>query len=119
MADLGTPVRVSPLIKVKALSIKFPNIYLVKNSKIHGYHYIILVFLEVVNNIGNYFSFNLILHFKFGRWSFLAVGVAYGAYHQSRLSKKAGKEREIEGQKKIVRDAQLAEEKKRAAERES
>uniref|UniRef100_A0A336KME4 ATP synthase F(0) complex subunit e, mitochondrial n=1 Tax=Culicoides sonorensis TaxID=179676 RepID=A0A336KME4_CULSO len=70
MADLGTPVRVSPLI-------------------------------------------------KFGRWSFLAVGVAYGAYHQSRLSKKAGKEREIEAQKKLVRDAQLAEEKKRAAEREA
>ncbi|XP_063697973.1 ATP synthase subunit e, mitochondrial [Culicoides brevitarsis] len=70
MADLGAPVRVSPLI-------------------------------------------------KFGRWSFLAVGVAYGAYHQNRLSKKAAKEREIEAQKKVVRDAQMAAEKKKAQEREA
>ncbi|XP_055704890.1 ATP synthase subunit e, mitochondrial [Phlebotomus papatasi] len=52
---------------------------------------------------------------KFGRWSFLTVGIAYGAYHQSRLSKKAAKEREIENKAKEIRDAKLGEEKKRAA----
>lgn len=51
------------------------------------------------------------LLFQFGRWSFLAVGVAYGAMHQSRLSKKATKEREIEAKQKVIRDAKLAEEK--------
>ncbi|XP_053687948.1 ATP synthase subunit e, mitochondrial [Sabethes cyaneus] len=66
MADLGAPVRVSPLI-------------------------------------------------KFGRWSFLALGVAYGAYHQSRLSKREVGIREIEAQQKVIRDAKLAEEKKRSA----
>ncbi|XP_059607730.1 ATP synthase subunit e, mitochondrial [Phlebotomus argentipes] len=49
---------------------------------------------------------------KFGRWSFLTVGIAYGAYHQSRLSKKAAKEREIEAKAKAIRDVKLAEEKK-------
>lgn len=57
--------------------------------------------------------------FQFGRWSFLAVGVAYGAYHQSRLSKKADKDRKIEAEKKVIRDAQIAIEKKRAADRKS
>ncbi|XP_062550032.1 ATP synthase subunit e, mitochondrial-like [Armigeres subalbatus] len=65
MADLGAPVRVSPLI-------------------------------------------------KFGRWSFLAIGVAYGAYHQSRLSKREVGIREVEAKQKVIRDAKLAEEKKRA-----
>ncbi|GAB0090045.1 ATP synthase subunit e, mitochondrial [Sergentomyia squamirostris] len=55
---------------------------------------------------------------KFGRWSFLTVGIAYGAYHQSRLSKKAAKEREIENKAKEIRDVKLAEEKKRAVEAE-
>ncbi|EAT38111.1 AAEL009964-PA [Aedes aegypti] len=64
MADLGAPVRVSPLI-------------------------------------------------KFGRWSFLAIGVAYGAYHQQRLAKREVGIREVEAQQKVIRDAKLAEEKKR------
>uniref|UniRef100_T1H7K2 ATP synthase F(0) complex subunit e, mitochondrial n=1 Tax=Megaselia scalaris TaxID=36166 RepID=T1H7K2_MEGSC len=51
---------------------------------------------------------------KFGRWSLLTVGIAYGAYHNSRLSKKEEKVREIEAQQKVIRDAKLAEEKKRA-----
>lgn len=51
---------------------------------------------------------------KFGRWSFLAVGIAYGAYHQRRLAKREVGIREIEAQQKAVRDAKLAEEKKRA-----
>uniref|UniRef100_D3TS81 ATP synthase F(0) complex subunit e, mitochondrial n=1 Tax=Glossina morsitans morsitans TaxID=37546 RepID=D3TS81_GLOMM len=55
---------------------------------------------------------------KFGRWSFLILGVAYGAFNQSRLSKKEAKIREIETQQKIIRDAKLAEEKKRNAEAE-
>lgn len=56
---------------------------------------------------------------KFGRWSLLLVGIAYGAAHQSRLSKKEEKLREIEAQQKAVRDAKLAEEKKRSAEAEA
>lgn len=56
---------------------------------------------------------------KFARWSLLSVGVAYGAFHQNRLSKKEEKVREIEAQQKIVRDAKLAEEKKRSAEAEA
>uniref|UniRef100_A0A182WBC3 ATP synthase F(0) complex subunit e, mitochondrial n=1 Tax=Anopheles minimus TaxID=112268 RepID=A0A182WBC3_9DIPT len=70
MADLGAPVRVSPLI-------------------------------------------------RFGRWSFLAVGVAYGAYHQQRLAKREVGIREIEAQQKVVRDAKLAAEKKRNQEEEA
>ncbi|KAH8383322.1 hypothetical protein KR009_007990 [Drosophila setifemur] len=56
---------------------------------------------------------------KFGRWSLLLVGVAYGAAHQSRLSKKEEKVREIEAQQKAVRDVKLAEEKKRSADAEA
>ncbi|XP_067619325.1 ATP synthase subunit e, mitochondrial [Eurosta solidaginis] len=56
---------------------------------------------------------------KFGRWSLLLVGIGYGAFHQNRLSKKEEKVRAIEAQQKIVRDAKLAEEKKRAAEAEA
>ncbi|XP_061397463.1 ATP synthase subunit e, mitochondrial [Musca vetustissima] len=52
---------------------------------------------------------------KFFRWSLLTVGVGYGAFHQNRLSKKEEKVREIEAQKKAVRDAKLAEEKKISA----
>ncbi|CAD7088634.1 unnamed protein product [Hermetia illucens] len=56
---------------------------------------------------------------KFGRWSLLTIGIAYGAMHQSRLSKKEAKVREIEAQQKVIRDAKLAEEKKRNAEAEA
>ncbi|XP_022211003.1 ATP synthase subunit e, mitochondrial [Drosophila obscura] len=56
---------------------------------------------------------------KLGRWSLLLVGVAYGAAHQSRLSKKEEKVRAIEAQQKVVRDAKLAEEKKRNADAEA
>ncbi|TMW46282.1 hypothetical protein DOY81_008639 [Sarcophaga bullata] len=52
---------------------------------------------------------------KFGRWSLLVTGIAYGAFHQNRLSKKEEKVREIEAQQKVIRDAKLAEEKKRNA----
>ncbi|NP_001091812.1 H+ transporting ATP synthase subunit e [Bombyx mori] len=52
---------------------------------------------------------------KFGRWSFLTVGVLYGAFHQNRLSKKEAKLREIEAQEKVIRDAKLKEEKERAS----
>ncbi|BFF92912.1 ATP synthase subunit e mitochondrial [Drosophila madeirensis] len=55
---------------------------------------------------------------KLGRWSLLLVGIAYGAAHQSRLSKKEEKVREIEAQQKVVRDAKLAEEKQRNAQAE-
>lgn len=51
--------------------------------------------------------------FQFGRYSFLALGIAYGAYHQGRLSKREVKIREIEAEQKVIRDAKLAIEKKR------
>lgn len=37
----------------------------------------------------------------------------YGAYHQRRLSKREAEIRVIEAQQKVIRDAKLAEEKKR------
>lgn len=42
------------------------------------------------------------------------MGVAYGAYHQSRLSKREVGIRAVEDQQKAIRDAKLAEEKKRS-----
>lgn len=42
------------------------------------------------------------------------MGVAYGAYHQSRLSKREVGIRAVEEQQKAIRDAKLAEEKKRS-----
>ncbi|GLV31683.1 ATP synthase subunit E [Carabus blaptoides fortunei] len=53
---------------------------------------------------------------KFGRWSFLIAGILYGAAHQSRLSKREVKIREVEDAQKAIRDAKIAEEKKRNAE---
>lgn len=53
--------------------------------------------------------------FQFGRWSFLVVGVLYGTYHQSRLSTREVKIREVEGAQRKIRDAKIAEEKKRNA----
>nr|ADO33016.1 H+ transporting ATP synthase subunit e [Biston betularia] len=52
---------------------------------------------------------------RFGRWSFLTAGILYGAFHNSRLSKKETKFREIEAKEKVIRDAKIAEEKKIAA----
>ncbi|XP_037051777.1 ATP synthase subunit e, mitochondrial [Bradysia coprophila] len=56
---------------------------------------------------------------KFGRYSFLTLGIAYGAYHQSRLSKREVKIREVEAEQKKIRDAKLAIEKKRMVEEEN
>lgn len=53
---------------------------------------------------------------QFGRYSFLTLGVLYGAYHQRRLSAKEVKVREIEAKHKEVRDAKLAIEKARTRE---
>ncbi|KAL7297816.1 hypothetical protein TKK_0008849 [Trichogramma kaykai] len=55
---------------------------------------------------------------KFGRWSFLALGVAYGAFHQNRLSKRENARREIEERERPAREAKLAAEKKIAADAE-
>ncbi|KAI5634116.1 ATP synthase E chain domain-containing protein [Phthorimaea operculella] len=52
---------------------------------------------------------------RFGRWSFLGAGILYGAFHQSRLSKKEAKLREIEAKEKVVRDEKLKAEKAAAA----
>ncbi|XP_029176685.1 uncharacterized protein LOC114944808 [Nylanderia fulva] len=51
---------------------------------------------------------------KFCRWSLLLTGIVYGAYHQRRLSRRENARREEELKLKPVRDAQLAEERKRA-----
>ncbi|KAG5887875.1 hypothetical protein JTB14_011410 [Gonioctena quinquepunctata] len=55
---------------------------------------------------------------KFGRWSFLGLGVVYGLFHQNRLSKKETAFREVESKLKIERDAKLVAEKKAAADKE-
>ncbi|XP_041968796.1 ATP synthase subunit e, mitochondrial [Aricia agestis] len=52
---------------------------------------------------------------RFGRWSLLTTGILYGAYHQSRLSKKEAKLREIEAKEKVIRDEKLKQEKALAA----
>lgn len=48
----------------------------------------------------------------------LTVGVLYGAAHQSRLSKKEAKFREVEEKQRAVREAKLAEEKQAASAKE-
>lgn len=58
----------------------------------------------------------IVAYLQFGRYSFLGLGIAYGAYHQNRLSKKEAKIREIEAEQKKIRDAKLAIEKKRIVE---
>ncbi|KAL3279343.1 hypothetical protein HHI36_016850 [Cryptolaemus montrouzieri] len=55
---------------------------------------------------------------KFARWSLLSVGVVYGAFHQSRLSRRETAKREADKEHKAARDAKLAQEKKARAERE-
>ncbi|XP_053623100.1 ATP synthase subunit e, mitochondrial [Plodia interpunctella] len=52
---------------------------------------------------------------RFGRWSFLGAGILYGAFHQSRLSKKEAKIREVEIKEKAIRDEKLKKEKAIAA----
>ncbi|XP_017879437.1 ATP synthase subunit e, mitochondrial-like [Ceratina calcarata] len=56
---------------------------------------------------------------KFARWSFLLTGILYGAYHQRRLSKRENARREQELREKPMRDAKLAEERKRLLEAET
>ncbi|XP_031636457.1 ATP synthase subunit e, mitochondrial [Contarinia nasturtii] len=55
---------------------------------------------------------------RFGRWSLLTAGILYGAYHHNRLSKKETINRKLEAERKIIRDAQLAIEKKKNYEEE-
>ncbi|KAJ0169773.1 hypothetical protein K1T71_014379 [Dendrolimus kikuchii] len=52
---------------------------------------------------------------RFGRWSLLTVGIAYGAFHQNRLSKKEALFREKEAKEKVIRDEKLKAEKAIAA----
>ncbi|KAG7190351.1 hypothetical protein KM043_006463 [Ampulex compressa] len=49
---------------------------------------------------------------KFGRWSFLTMGIIYGSIRYNRLSKKENARREAELKLKPARDAKLAEEKR-------
>ena len=61
-------------------------------------------------------NYDIIIFCKqFGRWSLLSLGIVYGAFHQSRLSKIETARREIEEQERPAREARLREEKKRAA----
>ncbi|XP_018334830.1 ATP synthase subunit e, mitochondrial [Agrilus planipennis] len=55
---------------------------------------------------------------KFFRWSFLSAGVLYGAFHQSRLSRRENARRELEEKERPAREAKLAAEKKINSERE-
>lgn len=55
---------------------------------------------------------------QFGRWSFLGLGVLYGAFHNNRLSKRENALREVEAKLKVERDAKLAAEKKERADKE-
>lgn len=74
----------------------------------------IYCYLHISNNIP--FTKPICIHFQFGRWSLLAVGVLYGAYHQQRLVKKEIIIQDLEAKKKVIRDAQLVIERKRSAE---
>lgn len=53
------------------------------------------------------------LYFQFGRWSLLTAGILYGVYNHNRFSKKEAIHRKLEAEKKVVRDAQEAIEKKK------
>lgn len=55
---------------------------------------------------------------KFSRWSLLITGILYGSYHQRRLMKRENARREQELREKPMRDAKLAEERKRLQEAE-
>ncbi|XP_014240720.1 ATP synthase subunit e, mitochondrial [Cimex lectularius] len=50
---------------------------------------------------------------KFGRWSLLLTGVAYGSFWQSRYTKKELAMKDIKMKEKAERDALLAQEKAR------
>lgn len=56
---------------------------------------------------------------KLARWSMLTAGIFYGAYHQKRLSAEEAIYRENESKMKVIRDAQLSEERKKAHEDET
>ncbi|KAF0294880.1 hypothetical protein FJT64_007514 [Amphibalanus amphitrite] len=47
-----------------------------------------------------------------GRWSALVVGILYGSKHYNTLSAREVELREIEAKQKVIRDAQLAKERK-------
>lgn len=53
--------------------------------------------------------------FQFARWTFLSVGILYGVSRQASLEKKEEKLKVIRAQNKAIKDAKLAEEKKRAS----
>ncbi|KAL4135677.1 hypothetical protein QTP88_007273 [Uroleucon formosanum] len=55
---------------------------------------------------------------RFGRWSFLLLGVTYGATRHSYLQKKEDKTKETRHQKIAEREAKIAMEKKKFAEEE-
>lgn len=55
---------------------------------------------------------------KFSRWTFLTLGIIYGAYYQNKFSKIENARREKEERERPAREAKLALEKKRALEEE-
>lgn len=67
----------------------------------------------IIPSIFNFFSLAL----QFSRWSLLGAGVLYGIYHQNRLSKRETINRKIAAERKVIRDAELAVQKKIRVER--
>jgi len=65
------------------------------------------------NNYELYYYFIVI---QFGRWSFLLLGVTYGATRHSYLQKKEDKTKEVRHQKIAEREAKIAAEKKKFVE---
>ncbi|XP_054272928.1 ATP synthase subunit e, mitochondrial [Macrosteles quadrilineatus] len=55
---------------------------------------------------------------RFGRWSFLLAGIAYGAFWQSRYEKYELSVKDVKLREKAERDARIAHEKQMAAARE-
>ncbi|KAL1461020.1 hypothetical protein WDU94_012953 [Cyamophila willieti] len=51
---------------------------------------------------------------KFARWTMLSAGILYGVSRNASLEKKEEKLKVIRAQNKAIKDAKLAEEKKRA-----
>ncbi|KAF6199024.1 hypothetical protein GE061_007047 [Apolygus lucorum] len=52
---------------------------------------------------------------KFGRWSLLLTGIAYGSFWQSRYEKRELAMKDVKLAEKAARDARIAAEKKAAA----
>lgn len=108
--ELGAPLRVSPLIKVSVYPRLLTFISDVTRWRLSSHREsFISSRQERIKSLKTSFS-------QFGRWSFLGLGVLYGAFHHNRLAKREVGIRAEEEKHKAIRDVKLAEEKKRAVE---